>query len=269
MRLEVPGASIEYETAGPRNGLPVVFVHGFPFSRAMWTPQTEALKTDHYVVTYDVRGHGGSDPGDGQYSVELFVDDLIALLDRLHLKTVVAAGLSMGGYILLRAIERHPERFRGLVLADTRSEADGNEGRVRRARQAADVREKGLVSFAENFLKAVFAESTLKEKPAVVESIRAVILGTSPLAVAGTLIALAGRTDSTPSLFRIAVPTLILVGREDALTPPSAAQAMKDKIPGAGMRVIPRAGHLANLENPEEFTKHLAEFLQTLKQPSS
>jgi 3-oxoadipate enol-lactonase len=269
MKLEVPGGSLEYETSGPRNGLPVVFVHGFPFSRAMWAHQVAALKADHYLVTYDVRGHGASDPGDGQYSVELFVDDFIALLDRLHLKTVVGAGLSMGGYILLRAVERHPERFRGLVLCDTRSEADGNEGKIRRARQAADVREKGLAAFAESFLTAVFAESTVREMPAVVEAIRAVILGTSPAAVAGTLLALAGRTDSSASLFRIAVPTLIMVGREDTLTPPSAAQAMKEKIPGAEMRVIPRAGHLSNLENPEEFTKHLAAFLQTIKRPTS
>jgi 3-oxoadipate enol-lactonase len=269
MRLEVPGGSIEYEIAGPRNGVPVVFVHGFPFSRAMWAPQVEALKSDHHVVTYDVRGHGGSDAGDGQYTVELFVDDFVALLDRLHLKSVVGVGLSMGGYILLRAIERHPERFRGLVLCDTRSEADGNDAKIKRARQAADVREKGLASFTENFIRAVFAGSTLAEKSELVESIRSVITATSPIAVAGTLIALAGRTDSSPSLFRIAVPTLILVGREDALTPPSASQAMKDKIPGAEMRVIPGAGHLSNLENPGQFTNHLAGFLATFKRPSS
>lgn len=269
MKLEVPGATIEYELAGPRNGVPVVFVHGFPFSRAMWAPQVEALKADHHLVTYDVRGHGGSDPGDGQYTVELFVDDLIALLDRLHLKSAVGVGLSMGGYILLRAVERHPERFRGLVLCDTRGEADGNDAKIKRARQAADVREKGLASFTEGFLKAVFAGTTLDEKPELVESIRSVISGTSPLAVAGTLIALSGRTDSSPSLFRIAVPTLILVGRDDTVTPPSASQAMKDKIPGSEMRVIPRAGHLSNLENPEEFTKHLAAFLATFKRPSS
>jgi len=269
VKLEVPGGAIDYNTEGPRNGVPVLFVHGFPFSRAMWAPQAAALKADHFVVTYDVRGHGASDPGDGHYSVELFVDDLVALLDRLHLKSAVAVGLSMGGYILLRAIERHPERFRGLVLADTRAEADGNEGKIRRARQAADVREKGLASFAENFLKGVLAESTLTGNPALVESIRSVILGTSPLAVAGTLIALAGRTDSSSSLYRIAVPTLVLVGRDDALTPPSASQAMKDKIPGAEMRVIPDAGHLSNLENPEEFTRHLSAFLQAFKRSST
>ena len=269
MKLRVPGGSIEYSVAGPRNGVPVVFVHGFPFSGAMWEPQVAALKDEMHVVTYDVRGHGASDAGDGQYTVELFVDDFIALLDRLHLRTVVGVGLSMGGYILLRAIERNPERFRGLVLCDTRSEADGNEGKVRRARQAADVRERGLAGFTEAFLTAVFAVSTLERKPEVVASIRSVINGTDPRAVAGTLIALAGRTDSTPSLFRIAVPTLILVGREDGVTPPSASQAMKDKIQGAELRLIPRAGHLSNLENPGEFNRHLTEFLRIFQRPPS
>ncbi len=269
MKVQVSGSTIEYEVAGPRNGIPLVLVHGFPFSREMWAYQVDALKKDHYVVTYDVRGHGGSAPGDGQYSVELFVDDFIALLDHLHLRTVVGIGLSMGGYILLRAIERHPERFRGLVLCDTRAEAEGNEGRVKRARQAADIRKDGSAAFSENFLKAVFFEKTITEKAGVVDAIRSVIAGTSPLTIAGTLIALAGRTDATPSLFRIAVPALLMVGRHDVVTPPSASQAMKDKIPGAELHVIPDAGHLSNLENPEEFTTHLFNFLHKLKRSSS
>jgi 3-oxoadipate enol-lactonase len=269
MKLQVNGGAIEYETAGPRNGIPIVLVHGFPFSRAMWDVQVNALKADHHAVTYDVRGHGGSDPGDGQYTMELFVDDLVALLDHLRLRPVVGVGLSMGGYILLRAVERHPEKFRALVLCDTRAEADGNEGKVKRARQAADVKANGLGGFSENFLKAVFHEKTFAEKPDTVAAIRSVIERTSPLAVAGTLIALAGRTDSTASLFRIAVPTLIMVGRHDAVTPPSASQAMKDKIPGSELHVIPGAGHLSNLENPEEFTTHLLRFLHTLNRSSS
>lgn len=269
MRFEAAGAAIEFETAGPRDAVPVVFVHGFPFSRAMWKPQVDALKADHYTVAYDVRGHGASAVGDGQYTLELFVDDFVGLLDHLRLKTVVGVGLSMGGYILLRAIERHPGRFRGLVLADTRSEADGNEGRVKRARQAAAIRAGGLAAFADDFLKAVFAGTTLAGNPGVVASIRSVIEATSPLAVAGTLIALAGRTDSTASLYRIAVPTLVLVGREDSVTPPSAAQAIRDKIPGAEMHVIPAAGHLSNLENPGEFNARLAKFLKVFNRPST
>lgn len=265
MKLKRGDVSLEYETHGPRNGIPLLLVHGFPFSRAMWQYQVEALKKDHYVITCDVRGHGDSDAGDGQYTVELFVDDLIALLDHLKLRSVVAAGLSMGGYIILRAAERHPERFRALILCDTRSEADGNDGKIKRARQVSDLREQGLEKFTEAFLQAVFHESTFREKPEAVAAIRKTITATPLKTIAGTLIALAARTDTSPGLYKLTVPVLILVGKHDAVTPPSASHAMKDKIAGAELHVIPDAGHLSNMENPEEFTTHVFNFLHKLR----
>jgi len=269
MKLQLKGATIEYSLEGPGSAMPVLFIHGFPFSRGMWKFQADSLKKDYRVITYDVRGHGESGVGDGQYSVELFVDDLIALLDHLRVKSVVAVGLSMGGYIILRAIERHPERFRAIVLCDTRSEADGNEGKVKRARQAIDLENTGPSGFADNFVRAVFHEKTLTENPRVVKEIRDTIAKTSPASIRGTLLALAARTDTSASLFQIAVPALILVGRHDALTPPSASHAMKEKIPGSEIHVIPDAGHMSNLENPEEFTTHLFNFLHRIKRVNS
>jgi len=268
MKIKLDGGTIEYDVKGPRTGIPVLFIHGFPFSRQMWRYQVDALKQDYHVITYDVRGHGGSDTGDGQYSVEMFVDDLIAVLDHLKLRSVVAVGLSMGGYIVLRAIERHPERFRAIVLCDTRSEADGNDGKVKRARQVIDLgrsEKSGLKGFTDSFVKAVFHAKTITDKPEVVREIRDIIANTPLPSIRGTLLALAGRTDTTASLYQIAVPTLILVGRHDAITPPSASNAMKDKISGAELHLIPDAGHLSNLENPEEFTTHLFNFLHRIK----
>lgn len=265
MQLIVNGVRIQYDTYGPRTGLPIVLIHGFPFSSAMWQPQVAALQNQHFVITYDVRGHGASEVGDGQYSVEYFVDDLIALLDHLHLRSVVAAGLSMGGYIVLRAVERHPDRFRALVLCDTRSEADNNEGRIKRAQQAKSIKTDGMKKFAESFLQAVFHEKTFHTKPGVVEQIRSIIERTSPIGAAGTLLALAARTDTTSSLFNINVPTLIMVGQHDKLTPPSASYAMKDKIRDAAIHVLRDSAHMSNLENPEEFNKHLTTFLQKLR----
>ncbi len=265
MRSTLNGTGIDYETDGPRTGIPVLFIHGFPFSKAMWKPQVDVLKKDFHVVTYDVRGHGASDVGDGLYSVELFVDDLIGLLDHLRFSKVVVVGLSMGGYIALRAMERNPERFRGLVLCDTRSEADGNEGKIKRAAQAKTVKSEGMKKFAEPFLKVVFYEKTFETNPPAIDMIRAIVEASSPLAVAGTLLALAARTDTTPSLYNIKVPTLILVGQHDALTPPSASFAMKEKIPNAELHVISRAGHMSNLENTEMFNEHLLTFLKKLK----
>ena len=265
MRFTTNGIHIEYETEGPRTGMPVVLIHGFPFSKAMWKPQIDVLKKDFHVITYDVRGHGASDVGDGQYTLELFVDDLIGLLDHLKLFKVVCVGLSMGGYITLRAVERHPERFRALVLCDTRSEADGNEGRIKRSGQAKTVKSEGMKKFAESFLKAVFYEKTFETNSQAVDSIKTIIEASSPLAVAGTLIALASRTDTTPSLYNIKIPTQILVGQHDALTPPSASFAMKEKIPNAELHVIPKSGHMSNLENTDEFNSHLLKFFNKLR----
>jgi 3-oxoadipate enol-lactonase len=261
MKTTINGANLEYETHGPRTGVPVVLIHGFPFSKEMWAPQVEVLRDRYYVVTYDVRGHGKSDAGDGQYSVELFVDDLIGLLDHLRIGRAVLVGLSMGGYIALRAVERNPDRVRALVLCDTRSEADGNEGKIKRAVQARAVKADGLKDFAKTFVRAVFAEKTFETNPAAVSMIQGIVETTSPLAVAGTLLALAARTDTTASLFTINVPVLLLVGKHDALTPPSASEAMKDKIPQARLRILPHAGHLSNLEAADAFNEELLTFL--------
>ncbi len=265
MRLMAGNVGLDFVVEGPRTGPPIVFIHGFPFEKSMWQPQADVLKRDYYVVRYDVRGHGASDVGEGQYTVEAFVDDLEALLDHLRIQRAVVAGLSMGGYIALRAIERMPDRIRALVLCDTRSEADSNEGKVRRAQQVKSLKTAGLRAFADQFLTSVLSPKTFERRPDLVERLRAGIEATSPLAVAGTLIALAARTDTTPALFGIKVPTLILVGQQDTLTPPSAANAMKEKIPGAELHVIPEAAHLSNLENTDEFNARLTAFLARLR----
>jgi 3-oxoadipate enol-lactonase len=265
MKAIINGWSIDYNIYGKASGLPVVFIHGFPFSQEMWRSQVAELSGDYSVVTYDVRGHGESEVGDGQYTIEFFVDDLIGLLDHLRIEKAVVVGLSMGGYIALRAIERNPERFRGLVLCDTRSEADTNEGKIKRAGNIQSVKNDRVKKYAEEFVKAVFASQTLERNPEAVKFIRKIIEKTSPIAIAGTLLALASRTDTTESLSKINVPTLILVGEHDALTPVSAAKSMNERIRQSKFHVISNAAHLSNLENPEEFNKHLSGFLRRLK----
>ncbi|MBI5216475.1 MAG: alpha/beta fold hydrolase [Ignavibacteriae bacterium] len=252
---------IAYETFGNPSHLPIVFIHGFPFSKEMWKPQVDALKEKYFCITYDVRGHGKSEVGDGQYTIELFVDDLIDLLDALKLRDVVLVGLSMGGYIALRTIERHLERVRALVLCDTKSEADTNENKIKRASQINIIKAKGLKAFSEGFLKAVFDEQTFGTNPKAIELIRTIINTNPPIGICGTLIALAARTDTTESLSRINVPTLILIGEHDALTPPSASQAIQKKIPHSEMYIIPNAAHMSNLENSIVFNRHLISFL--------
>ncbi len=262
MKLEVNGYTMYYREQGPPDGLPVVFIHGFPFSHRLWDPQLETLPDRFRGVAYDVRGHGASDVGDGQYSVEFFVDDLLGLLDHLAIDQAVVCGLSMGGYIALRALERHPDRFQGLVLCDTRSTADPDQTKVERARTIRAVKTGGVEPFAEEFVKAVFAPATLKANPPTVKLIRDIIAATDPLAIGGTLLALAARTDTTPALSRITLPTLILVGQHDALTPVANSEAMAALLPRAELHIIPGAGHVSNLENPTVFNEHLLTFLE-------
>lgn len=264
MQATINGATLHYVDQGDPAALPVVFLHGFPFSRRLWDREVELTAARWRAIAVDLRGHGESSVGDGQYTIEGHVDDLIGLLDHLGIERAVLVGLSMGGYIALRAVERNPERVRALVLADTRSEADDDAGRLKRAETIRTVKAHGAEVFARAFLPAVFAPASLTGKPEAVELIRATIAGTAPLSLAGTLLALAARTDTTASLHRIAVPTLVLVGEHDALTPPAAARALQERIPGARLQVIPGAGHLSNLENPAEFQAALLEFLEGL-----
>ena len=265
MKIKLNDVYINYVERGVPQGLPVVFIHGFPFNHSMWEPQMLALPNDIRAIAFDVRGHGDSDVADGIYTLEFFVDDLIALLDHLVLKQAVLCGLSMGGYIALRAMERHPDRFKGLVLCDTQSAADSNEARVKRSASIRAVRTNGVKAFAEGFVKAVFTPQSFESKPGAVDKIRNIIEANAPLGICGTLVALASRTDTTASLSQIKVPTLILVGEQDAITPVAASQSLHDKISGSEMVVIPNAAHMSNLENPEEFNTALLRFLKRFR----
>lgn len=265
MKIRINNIQMNYAERGLPQGLPVVFIHGFPFNHSMWEPQMKALPNHIRAITYDVRGHGESDVADGQYTLEFFVDDLIGLLDHLVIPQAVLCGLSMGGYIALRAVERRPDRIKGLVLCDTRSETDPNEGKIKRSATIKAIKYDGVAPFAENFVKAVFAEKTFQANPAAVEMIKSSIMSNSPIGICGTALALACRTDTTNSLAQINVPTLIMVGELDKLTPLEAAHSLHEKIPHSQLRIIPQAAHMSNLENPAEFNKHLIEFLNKLK----
>jgi pimeloyl-ACP methyl ester carboxylesterase len=228
----------------------------------MWKKQLEAVGRTYRAIAYDIRGHGASDVGDGQYMIEGHVDDLIALMDHLKLRRPVIVGLSMGGYIALRALEKHPDRFCAAVLCDTRSEADSNEGKLKRFAGLTVVKSRGAAAFAEGFMKSLFAPESEKTTREEREAIRKTITATSPLSIAGTLIALGARTDTTASLSSLKIPTLIMVGESDQLTPPAASEAMHERIPGSELFVVPRAGHMSNLENPEFFNEKLLQFLK-------
>lgn len=264
MEAQLNGLSLFYTDTGPSSKPPIIFIHGFPFDHTMWASQMKLAETYFRVIAYDLRGHGKSGVGNGQYIFEEFVDDLLALLDHLTIKNAILCGLSTGGYIALRTVERQPERVRGLILCDTRSEADSQEGRLKRAVGVKTIKTSGKAAYIEGFLKILFAASSWKERPKVIESVRAMMTQNSTEGICGTLIALATRTDTSAYLPQIKAPTLILVGQEDAVTPPSAAIAMKECIPGSILEIVPNSGHMSNLENQNFFNAKLESYFKSL-----
>jgi pimeloyl-ACP methyl ester carboxylesterase len=261
-RLTVNGVSLAVEVRG--DGPAVLFLHGYPFDRSIWTHQVAALDGWSRIAP-DLRGMGQSDAPDLGYSMETYAADLAALLDLLGIDEVVLVGLSMGGYVAFEFLRRWRDRVRGLVLLDTRAEADTPEGKKNRDAAAAMAREQGAEAVAEAMLPKVLGASTLAGEPATVEGVRAMMAATPVAGIVGALGAMRDRPDSTPMLPGLAgIPVLVIVGDEDEVTPPSQARAMADAIPGASLVVIRSAGHLPTMERPVETTDALLAFLDGL-----
>ena len=261
MYLSTNGTVIYYVDVGQPTGPPIVLIHGFPLSHEMWTHQIEVLKNVYRVVAFDLRGQGRSEAGDGQFTLEFLLDDLIALLDHLEIRQAVLCGLSMGGYMCLRTAERNPERVSGLILCDTKSEADSNETKLARSASIRAIKRNGIGAYAEAFLKGALSPTSLKDRD-VMETATKIVQQNQALGLCGTLLALAGRTDTTLFLPKIEVPTLILVGEQDTITPPEHSRRMQSMIQNSELHIIPQAGHMTNMENPTIFNTHLIKFLQ-------
>jgi len=243
---------------------PVVFLHAFPFSPEMWSLQVAALEGRYSVFAPAMPGLGGREPGPA--SLDEWAAELDERLDELGFEEAVFVGLSMGGYLAFRMWDLFPDRFAGLVLADTRAQNDDAAGLKKRAELAAAVREKGAEVLLEGFFPSVLGATTLagatEERRAAAEWVREMILEADPEGIARALEAMAGRPDSRPLLPEIEVPTLVIVGEEDTLTPPADARTMAEAIPDAEMLIIPAAGHMSNIENPPAFNTALIGFVE-------
>ena len=255
----VRAIEVVYDDVG--EGTPVVLLHGFPFNRSLWRGQAESLSASCRVVAPDLRGHGETSVVAGPATMEEMAEDLAALLDELGVGRAVVGGLSMGGYVALAFLRAHPERVGALVLADTRPQADTDEGRRAREETARRALSDGMEPIADMMLPKLLAPATREGRPDVVERVRAMILGTDPAGAAAALRGMARRRDQTDLLETIRVPTLIVVGSEDVLTPPADSEAMHAKIEGSRLAKIEGAGHVSNLERPGEFDRALAQFL--------
>jgi 3-oxoadipate enol-lactonase len=261
-RFTINGVNLAVEVQG--EGPAILFIHGYPHDRRIWDHQVAAL--DGYRrIAPDLRGMGQSDAPDLGYSIETYAGDLAGLLDTLGVEEAVVCGLSMGGYVALEFVRQWRRRVRGLVLMDTRAGADSAEAKRGRDTAAATAREEGAGVVAESLLTRMLSPATLSGSPETVESVRAMMAATPVAGMIGALGAMRDRADSSELLRTLAgLPTLVIVGADDALTPPAEAQALADAVPGARLAVIPAAGHLPPVEQPAETTATLREFLLSL-----
>jgi 3-oxoadipate enol-lactonase len=227
----------------------------------MWEGQMLALQHEFRVIAYDIRGHGDSESGNTDFSIELFVNDLLCLMETLGLARAIVCGFSMGGYIALNAVERFPERFEALILCDTQCIADSPEIREGRIKTMDSILENGVEAFAEEMLPKLFAPASFVRHRPEVAAVREMIVNTTSESLCNTLFALAARKETRSQLMEIGIPTLILVGKEDQLTPIAASQLMHGRIRGSSLSIVEHAGHLANMENPVVFNQYLWAFI--------
>lgn len=256
------GINVCYDDFGTGQ-MPLIFIHGFPFDKSSWEPQMTALKKTQRVIAYDIRGFGSSSAGTEKVSISLFADDLVRFMEALEIEKAIVCGSSMGGYILLNAVQRYTNRFEALILTDTQCIADKEEVREKRRITIADIEANGLKSFTEGFLENIFTQKSLDTDTDLVQSVRNTILSTPPETVTNTLAALADRSETCSMLKEISVPTRIICGREDKVTPLLQSEVMRSEIAGATLHVIEHAGHVANLEKPNKFNKILLDFVNT------
>jgi pimeloyl-ACP methyl ester carboxylesterase len=245
----------------------VLLLHAFPLNADMWAPQLEALPRGWRLIAPDLGGFGPSrsSPGSPEMPPMLrdHTADVLALLDDLHVERAVIGGLSMGGYVTFAVLRRAPERSRGLVLADTRPQADSPEARTNRTRMLELLDASGPAAVAREMLPRLLGETTRRERPAVGDRITSMITANSAEAIRDAIVWMMARPDSTPLLRQVRCPTLVLVGTEDGITPVDDARQMAGQIPGAELEVIPGAGHLSSFECPDAFNAALARFLST------
>jgi len=257
--LRVNDVDICY-TDSENNKKPIIFIHGFPFDKSMWNSQREYFESNYRVITYDIRGYGKSSNA-GSASMEIYADDLIGIIEKLGLNRAIVCGLSMGGYILLNAVNRYPEKFEALILADTQCIADTPEGVEKRKKLIRQIEKDGLEDFAKSFVGNVFTKESIINKIESVGKIQSIILSAKSTTVTGTLNALAARAETCSILEKIKLPVLILCGKEDVVTPPVQSEFLHSKILDSELFILESAGHLSNLEQPDKFNEFIFDFI--------
>jgi len=256
--------NLAYSEKGNPNSPALVLIHAFPVNRQMWKHQLDGLSDIMRVVAPDLPGFGESPELGEEKSVAAFAREVVRLLDQLSIPKAVFGGCSMGGYLVFELWRQAPERFAGIILCDTRCEADSPEARENRMKTIAQIREQGVAPLESMLAKLICGETAANRKE-LVEDIRVVILSTSPASAIDALQALADRPDSSQTLASVNVPALAIVGEKDVVSPLDVVRFMQEKIRGARLAIIPNAGHLSPLENPQTVNGAIREFLMEYK----
>ncbi|MYY04762.1 MULTISPECIES: alpha/beta fold hydrolase [unclassified Streptomyces] len=259
----VNGATLHYDDLGPSTGLPVLLIHGHPFNRTLWTPQSAALTAaGHRVITPDLRGYGASDVTPGQVYLSDFADDLVGLLDLLGIDRAVVGGVSMGGQIAMEVQRRHASRVRALVLSDTSAPAETPEGRTFRNQLADRLLAEGMDGYADEVIGKMLASYNVTALPEVAAHVLGMMRATDPRGAAAALRGRAERADYRDTLAATPCPVLVVVGADDAYTPVADAETITRLAPHATLHVIEGAGHLPGAEQPDRFNRVLLDFLR-------
>lgn len=262
-KRKVRGVEISYDDLG--SGPSVVLLHGYPFNRSMWRDQIDELKQHHRVIIPDLRGHGQSEVTSAPATMQNMAGDVASLLETLNISRATIGGLSMGGYVALAFYRLFPLRVRSLILADTCAQSDTEEGKQSREQQAEKALSEGMEGIADALLPKLLNPETVAKRPEVVRRVREMMVETDPEGAAAALRAMAQREDQTSFLSRIIAPTLVIVGSEDAITPVADSELMHREIGGSRLQIIEGAGHVSNIERPEEFNRALIKFVDDVE----
>ncbi|HOJ37017.1 MAG TPA: alpha/beta fold hydrolase [Ignavibacteriales bacterium] len=242
----------------------IIFLHGYPFNHTMWDAQADYLNSNYRVIRYDLRGLGNSEVGDGQYTMEMMVDDLFYLINELQLDKPVVCGLSMGGYITFRALERDFNTFKGAILCDTHAFADDTTAKLRRQGTIKQINEEGLLSFVKSFVTPLFGHETKTQNQGLIDKWINICSSNSPIGVKGCQIAMLSRTETFSALKSISIPVLCFGGNDDVSCPPKIIKEFADEFPKSDFAIVPRAGHMSPIENPEFVNVIIENFLKNL-----
>jgi pimeloyl-ACP methyl ester carboxylesterase len=263
--VRVGARHLAYLEAGGGHDRTILLVHAFPLNASMWRPQLDAPPEGWRLIAPDLAGLGSSNDHDREsVALDDYVADLVLLLDRLGLRRPVVAGVSLGGYVALALARLHPDRVAGLVLADTKAPADTPEARAGRERMLDVLSDRGTAGVADEMLPKLLGATTRRDRPELVDQVRAMALTNDPEGVRRAILRLRDRPDATPGLSALAVPVLVVVGEEDVVTPPQEAERLQAAVRGATLSRIVSAGHLASLEQPAAFSREVAAFLARL-----